>query len=205
MKNYKDFVAQKDNISVGFFPGAFKPPHKGHFDTALKMGQQNNMGFVIVSAETREDITSDKSLQIWNIYKKYLPANIEIKVVAGSPVTIIYQIVNILNNGEYKPTSEKALAPLPDALQIADMIKSKGAAFKITVYASTEDKERYKAFFTKNEIYSGGGVTSVSSGDVSRLASATEFRNAIKTDKQNAKNFLPPISSDDTDKIVQIL
>lgn len=205
MKNYKNFVSKKNSTHIGFFPGSFKPPHKGHFDTALKMAKQNNFAYVVISSEPRDNITVEKSKQVWDIYKKYLPENTSISVIAGSPVTVIYQIVNMLNNGEYVPTSPKSLAPLPDAKSIAETIKTQGSNFIIRLYASQEDLSRYKAFFEKNKIYTGQGVSSIESRDVSRIASATEFRTILKTDKAQARKFLPNITQEDMDKILTIL
>jgi len=96
MKSFKLFVEQSSNFSIGFFPGAFKPPHKGHFQTALQASKQNDSVAIIVSGSERDGISTDKAFQVWNVYRKYLPNNVNIFNVAGSPVTTIYQIVDII-------------------------------------------------------------------------------------------------------------
>lgn len=201
-------MEQQNAFTVGLFPGAFKPPHKGHFETAKRMCNENRIAVALVSSETRENITADQALKIWEIYKKYLPKNLHIVSIAGSPVTAIYQIVNILNNGEYVPTSEKALAPLPDALSIANQLKINTGPYKIDLYASKEDQKRYAAFFDpkKSELYKSKQVTVIDTKDVSRLASATKAREALN--KREIKTFtslLPAISDEDKARIVKLL
>lgn len=208
MKSFKLYMEQQNAFTVGLFPGAFKPPHKGHFETAKRMCDENRIAVVLVSSETRENITAEQSLKIWEIYKKYLPKNLHVFQSSGSPITAIYQIVNILNNGKYVPTSEKSLAPLPDALSIAEQLKTNNGPYKIDLYASKEDQKRYAAFFDpkKSELYKTKQVTGIDAKDVSRLASATKAREALKNhDTEEFTSFLPPISDEDKSRIVKLL
>ena len=105
MKSFKLFCEQTNKTSIGLFPGAFKPPHKGHFETVKKAALENSKVFVLISAVDRDGITASQSANIWNLYKPYLPKNISFNTVIGSPVTVIYQIVDIVNNGEFSPTT----------------------------------------------------------------------------------------------------
>ncbi len=93
-------------MAVAIFPGAFKPPTKGHF-LAVKELATNTFGaakwdsdqtgkitpgtlrskkaedkvdtvVVIISNKARNGISAEDSLKVWNIYKKYLPNNVDI-------------------------------------------------------------------------------------------------------------------------------
>lgn len=208
MSSFRRFVEQQNAFTIGLFPGAFKPPHKGHFETAKKMAGENMVGIILVSGDSRETVTPEKSLKIWEIYKKYLPKNVYIFTISGSPVTAIYQIVNTLNNGEYVATSAKAVAPLPETLEIADSLKNNAPPYKIKLYASEEDLARYKAFFDKekSKIYKSKNVTAIESKDIARLASATQARQALHNKQaQEFMTFLPPISDKDKQTITKML
>ena len=207
MKSYKLFIEQQNAFTVGLFPGAFKPPHKGHYETAKRMALENQAAVLLMPGETREGITPEKALQTWKIYKKTLPKNLFVFIVAGSPVTAIYQIVNILNNGEYVPTSDKVLAPLPEALDIATHLKNNTPPYKIRLYASAEDMKRYAAFFNAktSKFYLHKQVTEIKQKPVSRLASATVARKAIaEKNKDEFLSLLPEISSADKQNIVRL-
>lgn len=206
MKTFKAFF-ESSSKRVGFFPGAFKPPHKGHFETALNAAKQNDILVIIISGGERESISSEKAYATWNVYKKYLPKNIIITVSASSPVLTIYQIVDILNNGQFTPTP-KVLAPTPEAKKLAEMIVQQGGPFEVNLYASEEDADRYKAFFdeAKSGIYKGKNIKNISLKKVARLASATKAREALAN--KNIKLFislLPNIREEDKINIVRLL
>jgi hypothetical protein len=194
MKPFKHFLLEQSGTTIGFFPGAFKPPHKGHFDTAKQAATTNGVAVVLVSSIDREGITSDDSFQIWNLYKPFLPKNLYIYTIQGSPVLNIYQIIDILNNGKFTAT-QKILAPLPRAKEIADNLLGLATPYKINLYSSEEDKDRFNAFHgpSKN-IYTGKSVSEIDIKGVSRLTSSTAVRAALKSNKQKTfMNFLPNI------------
>jgi|GEM_PF-3083467 len=205
MKPFKDYVG--NNTSIGLFPGAFKPPHKGHFDTVKKAALENDKVVVLVSAVDRDNITSAESFSIWNIYKQYLPKNIMIFLVNGSPVTAIYQIVDILNNKQYSPT-QKSPTPLPDSQNIANNLLTEKFPARIKLYASSEDLNRYNAFFDpeKSKIYKGRNISNIEKGEVVRIASATDARQALKDKNyEKFKTLLPDITKEDKIQIYNLL
>jgi hypothetical protein len=82
-----------EGLTVGLFGGGFQPPTKGHLEVVKKAIEKYNPNKFIIFVGTgggRSDITQDQSLAIWNIYKKYLPNNIEI-VASPNPVSSIYR------------------------------------------------------------------------------------------------------------------
>ena len=91
------FLTEIDSLgegsTVGLFGGGFQPPTKGHFEVVKKAIEKYNPNKFTIFVGTgggRSDITQDQSLAIWNIYKNYLPDNIEI-VASPNPVSSIYR------------------------------------------------------------------------------------------------------------------
>ncbi len=81
------FLTEVDSLgegkTVGLFGGGFQPPTKGHFEVVKKaIKMYPNLDKFIIYVGTggdRSNITQDQSLAIWNIYKTYLPNNVEIE------------------------------------------------------------------------------------------------------------------------------
>lgn len=65
---YKQIIMESngDVFRVGVFPGAFKPPHVGHFATALDACQNNDKVYIFVSTKSR-------ALTTHNVVKKETP------------------------------------------------------------------------------------------------------------------------------------
>ena len=91
------FLTEVDSLgegsTVGLFGGGFQPPTKGHLEVVKKAIEKYNPNKFIIFVGTgggRSDITQDQSLTIWNIYKNYLPDNVEI-IASPNPVSSIYR------------------------------------------------------------------------------------------------------------------
>ena len=91
------FLTEADPLgeekTVGLFGGGFQPPTKGHFGVVKKAIEKYNPNEFIVFVGTgggRSDITQAQSLAIWNIYKNYLPGNVQIEA-SSNPVSSIYR------------------------------------------------------------------------------------------------------------------
>jgi cytidyltransferase-like protein len=201
VKPFKIFLEQR-GYSVGIFPGAFKPPHKGHFDTVKRAATENNDVYVIISAVDRDGITAQNSLNTWNIYKSYLPKNVHFVRTSGSPVLVVYHIADILNNGQFTPTP-RSPAPHPDAQKIVAEIQKHSGPYQINLYASQEDaNDRYGSFFKNISLFKGKQVSGVHQKEVSRLASSTKAREALMQKNYLAfKKLLPPITKEDMHRV----
>lgn len=67
MRNYQQIYTDilcensSDLRRIGIFPGAFKPPHVGHFETALSACKNNDIVYIIVSTKSRAISSSNVS------------------------------------------------------------------------------------------------------------------------------------------------
>lgn len=78
---------------VGLYGGGFKPPHQGHFNNALTLAREVDKLIIFIGHIVRsgEVITPEQSKQIWEIYAKYLPTEVDIQIAPVSPFKSIYE------------------------------------------------------------------------------------------------------------------
>jgi hypothetical protein len=95
--NLGQYIAQQlleaDQKTVAIFPGAFKPPHKGHLEVAKMLLKEADELIILISPILRDGIDADESVAVWNLYKPLLDGPTEIRVAAASPVKETYDIV----------------------------------------------------------------------------------------------------------------
>jgi len=66
---------------VGMFGGGFKPPTSGHLEVvkrALAENPELDELIILVGSGTRDSISQEESIAIWNMYKKYLPGKVTV-------------------------------------------------------------------------------------------------------------------------------
>ena len=82
-----------------FYPGKFKPPHKGHYEAATELASRDyiKMVYIIISKKTIDGITPEDSLMIWNMYLKAEP-NPKITVKISTDESPIQTIIKYLKN-----------------------------------------------------------------------------------------------------------
>jgi hypothetical protein len=100
--------------TVAIYGGGFKPPTKGHFtvaELALKELPDIDELKIFVGGGVRDGITQDESIQVWDIYKKYLspkvsvePSVAPVKSVLGyakeNPDTKVYWVLGARDGEE---------------------------------------------------------------------------------------------------------
>lgn len=135
---------------VVLFPGAFKPPTKGHFDAVNNLASDPNTKelIVIISASPRENIDAEKSKKIWDIFSKYLPSNVTvITSPSSSPVKTAYDLIKNNPDTQYSiavgyrdENDEKDLARIKSASKYpnADSIVYKSSISSRATYARKE-------------------------------------------------------------------
>ena len=95
-----NILLEQDSKTIAIFPGAFKPPHKGHFEVVKSLSRQADEVIVLISPKSRDGISAEESFEIWNLYKPLLDENVSFKIAASNPVTETYDVIK--NNPENK-------------------------------------------------------------------------------------------------------
>lgn len=206
----EELIKEIPVISVGMFPGKFKPPHNGHFKTAQVATKNNKVVYILISDKEHEGYTAQQALEIWSIYSKYLPG-IEPYIVTRTPLIATYELLNILNNGgTFAPTktTSSPVTNVEDVIANSNILQTylnKGNNFKANLYSSPEDSERYRN--VQKEPYTGKNIVEVSFEPVDRLTSATAFRAALQTrNLGEIMKFIPSeLSREDRDSVINIL
>jgi hypothetical protein len=80
-----------------FYPGRFKPPHKGHYEAAKALAAKDYITkvYIIISKKVIEGITPEDSLMIWNMYLQAEP-NPKITVRISTQESPIVTIIDFL-------------------------------------------------------------------------------------------------------------
>lgn len=87
-------LLEQDKQTIALFPGAFKPPHKGHIDVVKKLLDKADQVVVLVSPKMRDGVSAEESVAVWNLYKKLLDGPVEIRIASStSPVGEVYDVV----------------------------------------------------------------------------------------------------------------
>ena len=152
--NLGQYIAQQlleaeDQATIALFPGAFKPPHKGHFAAVKKLLEQADQVVILISPKTREGVTADESIAIWELYKTLLDGSVEIRVAAESPVKEAYRVAEsnpdtkfILAAGKGEDDRFKtATAKLPNvkSIDVGNFEGTNATDLRVALQANNED------------------------------------------------------------------
>lgn len=110
MKQLVEFITQPfletPSRNIALIPGGFKPVTSGHYYIVNEIANNTNIDDVVVliGHKTRDGITAQQSLDIWNIYQKHLPSNVTIQISeANSPIVDIHKIIRDNSQNMYYP------------------------------------------------------------------------------------------------------
>ena len=92
-KYIAEALLETDKSTIALFPGAFKPPHKGHLEVVEKLLQKADQVVILISPKTRDGVTADESAQIWDLYKNVINGSVEVKISEESPIREVYNVV----------------------------------------------------------------------------------------------------------------
>jgi hypothetical protein len=194
-------------MAVVLYPGAFKPPHRGHFELVkalLKGSAQARVysldnqqdasdkllqgkgekidpitGVIIyIGSSIRNGIDKDDSKAICDIYKKYLPGNVDIIVADANPMLVAR------SHAKNRPTEK---------------------FYAVTGFRSSEDFQDLKRISAFKDLDNVQGLV-VSGGENSNVR-ATSFRDAILNGSlDDVLDFFPKeLSREEILKIVEML
>jgi hypothetical protein len=80
----EDLLGDGKKKITAIYGGGFKPPTKGHFEVVAKAAEQNpeiDDIIIYVGGGERNGVAQGESIQIWELYKKYLPMKVQIEPV----------------------------------------------------------------------------------------------------------------------------
>jgi phosphopantetheine adenylyltransferase len=151
-------LLESEQKGVALIPGGFKPPTIGHFVLVDEVAQNPNFDKVIVliGHKVRDGVTKEESLAIWDIYKKYLPSNVEIKISDNSsPIADISSLIK--NNPDtyfYPVVGIRGEMDLGDIKRF-DSLEGKYPNFKTVVIRSEEGENRVSGTNTRAALIGG--------------------------------------------------
>jgi cytidyltransferase-like protein len=152
--NLGQYIAQQlleadGKPTIALFPGAFKPPHKGHFAAVKKLLEQADQVVILISPKTREGVTADESIAIWELYKTLLDGSVEIRVAGESPVKEAYKVAEsnpdtnfILAAGKGEDDRFKsAIAKLPNvkSVDVGNFEGTNATDLRVALQTNNED------------------------------------------------------------------
>ena len=88
----KKLLLEQLTEKVSLYPGAFKPPHRGHVATILRsIDDKTDRVIVFISTKEREDIDVKEAIKVWDLYKSNLPELEKVEIVpTPTPVKAVY-------------------------------------------------------------------------------------------------------------------
>ena len=166
---------------IALYPGAFKPPHRGHFEVVKRLLNGNHGGkvydidsyaeagtsvlqgtgdqldkiekvLVFIGGGSRNGITKEESIAVWNIYAKYLPG----LVVMDGEKNPMFAAKDYAKANEsdkfYAITGIRAEEDLPDLKRVTTF-KNRENVQGLVIPAGTDSNVRATDF--RNAILSG--------------------------------------------------
>jgi Zn-dependent peptidase ImmA (M78 family)/phosphopantetheine adenylyltransferase len=145
-------LLESEQKGVALLPGGFKPPNIGHFVLVNEVAQNPYFDKVIVliGHKIRDGVTKEESLAVWDIYKKYLPSNVEIKIsINPSPIADISSLIK--NNPDtyfYPVVGIRGEMDLGDIKRF-DSLEGKYPNFKTIVIKADQGDNRVSGTITR--------------------------------------------------------
>jgi hypothetical protein len=151
-------ILEANQGGIALIPGGFKPPTIGHFALVNEVANRPEVSKVIVliGHKTRDGVTKEESKAIWDIYKKYLPSNVEIKIADNSsPISDVGSLIKNNPDTMYYPVvGIRGEMDLGD-LKRFDSLKGKYDNFKPIVIRSEEGEDRISGTNTRAALIGG--------------------------------------------------
>jgi hypothetical protein len=154
-KYLAEIIIEPTPKKVALYPGAFKPPHRGHFELVQRLSKVADEVLIVISPIARDGITAQQSLSAWKLYLPMLPkAKVVISDVA-SPVTYVY-----------------------------DYIKANPQQDIVVAFGKGEE-ERYKALLNKEKysnikVYDAGNIGGLSASNLRNSIKSNNPTNIVK-------------------------
>ena len=180
----KDLLPEQEyKKTVAVYGGGFKPPTKGHFEVvkqAIKENPDIDEFIINIGGKERDGVTPEEAIQIWDIYKQYLPvsANINIQYSNTPPIKATY---------DYAKNH-----PDEEVLFILGAREGNDDDFK-DISSRTKSLDKYPNLNLRTIVTQGG-------------VSGTAARNAGKISSEKLRRFLPDeLSNEEVEQVYQMI
>ena len=183
-----NLLLEQDQKTIALFPGAFKPPHKGHFAVVKDLANQADEVVVLISPKQREGISAEESYAAWELYDTLLPDNVSFKIAAESPVSETYDVVK--NNPDTKFIVAFGKGEADRFKQFSTTNKYPNA----TVYDSGTAEQGVSATELRNALNNNQSIKEFIPDGISDV----DFKNALNIKQQPLKES-PPIEFEQDD------
>jgi hypothetical protein len=151
-------ILEANQSGIALIPGGFKPPTIGHFALVDEVAKNPEVSKVIVliGHKIRDGVTKEESQAIWDIYKKYLPSNVEIQIADNvSPISDVGSLIKNNPDTMYYPVvGIRGEMDLGD-LKRFDSMEGKYENFKPIVIRSDEGENRISGTNTRAALIGG--------------------------------------------------
>ena len=180
----KDLLPEQEyKKTVAVYGGGFKPPTKGHFEVvkqAIKENPDIDEFIINIGGKERDGVTPEEAIQIWDIYKQYLPvsANINIQYSSTPPIKATY---------DYAKNH-----PDEEVLFILGAREGNDDDFK-DISARTKSLDKYPNLNLRTIVTQGG-------------VSGTAAREAGKISSEKLRRYLPDeLSDEEVEQVYQMI
>jgi nicotinic acid mononucleotide adenylyltransferase len=150
-------ILEQEGQKIALVPGGFKPPTMGHFYLVDEVAKNPNIDkvLVLIGHKNRDGVSKEESKAVWDIYKKYLPSNVEIQISDNSsPVADVASIIkNNPQNTYYPVVGIRGEMDLGD-LKRFDSLKDKYDNFQ-TIVIKSEGEDRISGTNTRAALIGG--------------------------------------------------
>ena len=176
-------LPEEEEKVVAVYGGGFKPPTKGHFEVvkqAIKENPNIDEFIINIGGKERDGVTPEESIQIWDIYKQYLPisANVNIQYSSTPPIKATYDYAK--NN------------PDKEVLFILGAREGNEDDFS-DISKRTKSLDKYPNLNLRTIVTQGG-------------VSGTAARNAGKISSEKLRSFLPDeLKDEEAEEIYQMI
>ena len=151
-------LLEQEGQNIALVPGGFKPPTIGHFALVDEVSKNPNIDKVIVliGHKNRDGVSKEESKEVWDLYKKYLPSNIEIQISENpSPISDVASLIkNNPQNTYYPVVGIRGEMDLGD-LKRFDSLEGKYSNFKTIVIKSEQEDDRVSGTNTRAALIGG--------------------------------------------------